>query len=115
MIIASQLVSVPWIDAKHYASIQTMDEARHVAFGVRSLRGYYDDMAEGWKREEVRTAILASEASRMMRGTLFMRVVPNIKRLGLLTPRVRRAFEALDILQFEGMDPEFQEKALGLA
>jgi len=120
------------------------DEARHVAFGVHSLRGYYDDMpanelrdredfliyacelsrnrmvAEeiadvmGWKRDEVRAAMLASPASRMVRGALFMRVVPNLKRLGLLTPRVREAFEKLGILQFESMDPELQEKHLGL-
>ena len=31
MIVASQLVGgVPWLDAKYYASTQTMDEARHV-------------------------------------------------------------------------------------
>ena len=39
MIVASQLVSaVPWIDAKFYASSQTMDEARHVEVFSRYLR-----------------------------------------------------------------------------
>ena len=121
------------------------DESRHVAFGMHSLKGYYDDMptvelrdredfliyacelsrnrmiplemAEvmGWKREEMAEAMLNSPASRLVRQALFMRVVPNLKRLGLLTPRVREAFDRLGILQFENADPEFQEKLLGLA
>jgi hypothetical protein len=32
---------------------------------------------------------------------MFSKIVPNLKRLGLLTPRVRKAFEQLDILRFE--------------
>lgn len=121
------------------------DESRHVAFGVLSLKGYYDDMPEperraredfliyacemtrnrmvgaeiadvmGWNRNEVRSAVLNSPTGRAVRGALFARVVPNLKRLGLLTPRVRQAFTDLDIIQFEHMDPEFQEKQLGLA
>jgi hypothetical protein len=120
------------------------DESRHVAFGVQSLQGYYDDMSEselrdredfliyacelsrdrlvayeiadamGWDRDEVRKAQLESPVGKMVRSALFMRVVPNLKRLGLLRPRVREAFEKLEILQFENMDPELQEKQLGL-
>jgi hypothetical protein len=120
------------------------DESRHVAFGVHSLKGYYDDMSEsemrdredfliyacqlsrdrlvayeiadamGWDRDEVRQAQLDSPVGKMVRSALFMRVVPNLKRLGLLTPRVRDAFEKLEIIQFENMDPELQEKQFGL-
>ena len=43
-----------------------------------------------------------------------MRIVPNLKRLGLLSPRVREAFARLDILQFENASPEEQDRALGL-
>jgi hypothetical protein len=32
-----------------------------------------------------------------------MRIVPNIKRLGLLTPFLRQGFEELGIIQFEDM------------
>ena len=39
MIVASQLVGgVPWIEAKYYASSQTMDEARHVEVFSRYVR-----------------------------------------------------------------------------
>jgi len=121
------------------------DEARHVAFGVLSLKGYYQEMPAGELAEredfvieacllmrdrlvgeeiaeavgfdpiEVREIILESPIMQMFRQALFARVVPNIKRLGLLTPRVRRAFEEMRVIQFEDADPEAQDRALGLA
>jgi hypothetical protein len=120
------------------------DEARHVAFGVLSLRGYYDDMpaselrdredflieacllmrdrlvgeevseAVGFDPEEVRLISLQSPMLMLFRQALFARVVPNVKRLGLLTPYVRKAFMEMGILQFEDQDPEALDRALGL-
>jgi hypothetical protein len=120
------------------------DESRHVAFGVLSLVDYYRDMPEnerreredfviyacelmrnrlvgdqianamGWNREEVKQQVLASPPALAFRSMLFARVVPNLKRLGLLTPRVRASFGELGILQFEDADPEAQDRALGL-
>ena len=226
MIVASQLVGgVPWMDAKYYASTQTMDEARHVevfsrylreklewewpinaslrelldatitdsrwdfkylgmqviieglamaafgnlhklaqepllkellyyvmrdesrhvAFGVLSLRDYYTDMpanelrdredfiiyacelmrnrlvgsqiadAMGWNVKEVEALVLASPIGQAFRQMIFARVVPNLKRLGLITPRVREAFEKLQIIRFESDDPEAQDRELGFA
>ena len=45
------------------------------------------------------------------RQMLFSKIVPNLKRLGLLTPRVREVYAKLDLLRFEHMkdcveDPE---------
>ena len=107
------------------------DEARHVAFGVLSLRGYYDHMpaSELADREDfivessrlmndrflfrevwecmgmpVAEAIAytrASEGQQMFRKLLFSKIVPNIKKLGLLTPRVRAGFTELDVIHFE--------------
>jgi hypothetical protein len=121
------------------------DESRHVAFGMLSLRDYYGDMKEsevhdredfiiyacelmrnrlvgdqiagamGWDREEVRQTVLASPPAQIFRRMIFARVVPNLKRLGLLTPRVREAFARLGILEFEDADTEAQDRALGLA
>ena len=119
------------------------DESRHVAFGILSLRGYYEDMpaneladredfivyaselmrnrllgvqiaeAMGWDVREVQRHVLESEAGLRFRSMLFMRVVPNLKKLGLLTPKVREAFERLQILQFEDYDPEQSDRELG--
>jgi len=110
------------------------DEARHVAFGVLSLKGVYTDMNERDLREredfilessrlmrdrflgqevwehmgmpvnECLDLALASESMRVFRTLLFSKIVPNVKRLGLLTPRVRRGFEELDVIQFESWD-----------
>lgn len=111
------------------------DEARHVAFGVLSLRGYYETMsgAELRDREDfvleashlLRDRFLAQEVwatvglpqaeceaaaessimMRMFRRLLFSKIVPNVKRLGLLTPRVRAGFEELDVIEYESWEP----------
>ena len=121
------------------------DESRHVAFGMLSLAEFYRDIppaelrdredfiiyacelmrnrlvgdqissAMGWDREEVKRVVLDSAPAQMFRRMLFARVVPNLRRLGLLTPRVREAFAGLGILEFEHADPEAQDRALGLA
>ncbi len=121
------------------------DESRHVAFGVLSLKGFYLDMpgnelrdredfvieacrlmrdrllAEevseyiGFNKQEVREIVLQSPVMRMFRESLFSRIVPNLKKLGLLTPYVRQAFDELGILQFENVDPEAADRAVGLA
>ncbi len=111
------------------------DESRHVAFGVLALEGYYGDLTEaerrereeflyegcrlmrdrllmedvweemGWPKDEVRDIVLHSEQMREFRKMLFSKVVPNVKRLGLLTPYVRERFAELDILKFEHEEP----------
>jgi len=137
-----QLAQEPLVkDLVHYVM---KDESRHVAFGVISLRDYYTDMPEherrdredfvieacelmrdrllaeevseymGFEVETVRRMVLESPIMKMFRQALFARVVPNIKRLGLLTPHVRQAFERLEIIQFEDVDPEAQDRAIGL-
>ena len=120
------------------------DESRHVAFGVLSLKGFYDDMPAselrdredfvieacrlmrdrligdeiseymGFPTEDVREIVLQSPILQLFRQQLFSRVVPNLKGLGLLTPYVRTAFEEMRILQFEDLDPAEQDRALGL-
>jgi hypothetical protein len=119
------------------------DESRHVAFGVLSLRDYYDDMsaselsdredfiiyaselmrdrligselarAMGWDAEEVRQQVLNSEAGRLFRNMLFQRITPNLKRLGLLTPKVREAYTRMDLIKFEDFDAEAADRQLG--
>lgn len=108
------------------------DEARHVAFGVVSLRGFYgdgfsapelreredfvieachllqarmrlDDVFErlGW---EVKPWTEWAQNTHLMKGfqqSTFSNIVPNLKRLGLLTPRMRAAFEQMGILKYE--------------
>jgi len=44
------------------------------------------------------------------RQILFSKIVPNLKRLGLLTPRVREKFAALNILEFESLPDSTTEE-----
>jgi para-aminobenzoate N-oxygenase AurF len=111
------------------------DESRHVAFGVLSLNEQFlslsaaerrereeflyegcrlmrdrllmEDVWEvmGWPVEEVRGIVLASPQMQEFRKMLFAKIVPNVKRLGLLTPWVRERFAELGILQFEHEEP----------
>jgi len=121
------------------------DESRHVAFGVLALRDYYKDLspaemsdredfiiyacelmrnrlaggevarAMGWNEEEVIKVVMESQSGQVFRSMLFMRIVPNLRKLGLITPRVREAFERLDIIKFEHFDTDEQDRELGLA
>lgn len=120
------------------------DEARHVAFGVLSLEEVYKDMTatELKEREEfvieaamlMRDRLLMHEVWERMgfdvdtwvnwslntpfmggfRQILFSKIVPNLKRLGLLTPRVRDAFEKIGVLHFENMPDSTQDETVSL-
>ncbi len=111
------------------------DESRHVAFGVLALKDAYRDMAaselrdredfiieasrllrdrflgqEVWERlgfpqKECEEYAERSEAMQFFRKLLFMKIVPNVKRLGLLTPYVRRGFEELGVIEYENWEP----------
>ena len=111
------------------------DEARHVAFGVLSLRDHYADMTEAelavreefsaeacwlmrdrlypklvWEEfglpvKEILDITDKSETLRQFRTMLFSKIVPNVKRLGLLKDRLRAQFAKLGILGFEEWEP----------
>ncbi len=123
----------------HYVMV---DEARHVAFGVLALRDLYGDMKESerleredfvyeaavlmrdrflfdqvWEKLGMPVAecveiALRSEAQVMFRQMLFSKIVPAVKKCGLLSPRQRVRFEKLGILQFETWDDPFESLAL---
>jgi hypothetical protein len=128
-----QTTNEPLIKQITYMIMQ--DEARHVAFGVMALKDAYVDMAanelrdredfvivaskllrdrflmqEVWERcglpqKECEAAAEASEGMRLFRKLLFSKIVPNVKRLGLLTPYVRKGFEELGVIEYETWEP----------
>jgi hypothetical protein len=115
------------------------DESRHVAFGVISLEEVYKDMTANELRERedfvmesthlMRERLLMqpvferlgwpadvwvpwAQNTPFMKGfrqMLFSKIVPNLKRLGLLTPRVRDMYAKLDLLRFENMKDSVEE------
>lgn len=128
----SQTATEPLI--KRIVHMIMQDEARHVAFGVLSLKGIYDEMSESelrdredfiveaarhmrerflmqevWENmgmpiQESLDAVRESAVMRFFQTLLFSKIVPNTKRLGLLTPRVRKGFEELGVIQYESWD-----------
>jgi hypothetical protein len=112
------------------------DEARHVAFGRLALRDYYPQLtqAERDQREEfavegcylLRDRFLGEqvwehlglpvdECARHMdrcelmgifRTSLFTRIVPTMKEIGLWGPRIRKAYADMGILGFADADLE---------
>jgi hypothetical protein len=107
------------------------DEARHVAFGVLSLREHCRTLGErdrteredfvyeaavlmrdrilnrdvwntmGMDADACVAAALQSPLAKEFRRRLFSKIVPNVKSLGLLSERQRERFAALGILEFE--------------
>jgi hypothetical protein len=109
------------------------DEARHVTFGVNYLEEYLKTLTDaereeraefafeacvvmrtrliatdvyrqfGWPVEEATAIATGGEQRQKFRNLIFARVVPNLKRIGLLTPGVRPKFEQLGLLEFESL------------
>jgi len=107
------------------------DESRHVAFGVLSLREFCENLSEKDRNEREEFVYEAcvlmrdritnrevwesmgldpdeciahsdqSDLAKQFRYRLFSKIVPNVKSLGLLSPKQRARFEALGILEFE--------------
>ena len=51
--------------------------------------------------DQCKKQFLASPDMAAFRSLMFSKVVPNLRKLGLLTPRVREGFEQLGILRYE--------------
>jgi hypothetical protein len=115
------------------------DEARHVAFGVLSLRDFYREQPESVKREredfvyeaarlmrdrflfqevwekqglpakECMEIALHNQGQVMFRQMLFAKIVPAIKKMDLLSDRQRQRFAELGILQFESWADPFAD------
>jgi len=117
------------------------DEARHVAFGVLSLRDYYRDQSDAVLREredfvfeaarlmrdrfmfqevwekmgmpvqKCIDATMNSQSQIMFRQLLFAKIVPAVKKMGLLSERQRARFTELGIIQFESWADPFEVEA----
>ncbi len=112
------------------------DEARHVAYGVLALRNYYNDMSEkdrlerqefiyestvkmrdrlfstqvaekmGIPKEEIVTFLTDSQYIREFRSLMFVNVVPNIKKIGLLDGFLEEKYAEMGILHLQDFDTE---------
>lgn len=118
---------------KQIVELVMRDEGRHVAFGVNYLEDWIkllpaeerEDRAEfayqacvvmrdrlfgmdvareyGFDIEKARAHVLDSTVIGLFRELLFERIMPNLKRVALLTDRVRPKYEALGALRYEDL------------
>jgi len=118
---------------KDIVGLVMRDEGRHVAFGVNYLEDWIralqpheiEERAQfayeacvvmrdrlvsttvaeefGFTKEEALEINNASQGGKAFRTFLFERMIPNLKRIGLLTDAIRPKFEALGVLQFEDL------------
>jgi len=63
----------------------------------------------GWEEDLWTDWMLQTPFMVGFRQMLFSKIVPNLKRIGLLTPRVRAEYEKLDLLRFESMKDSVEE------
>lgn len=118
---------------KELIYLVTRDEARHVTFGVNYLEEYVKTLTDeekeeraefayeacvisrerlvatdvfahfGWDVEEARQRVMEGFVMSTFRDLLFQRVIPNLKRIGLMTDGIRPKFESLGILDYENL------------
>ena len=109
------------------------DEARHVTFGVNYLEEFVATLSEeeredraqfayeacivsrdrlirndvfryfGWDVDDARQALVERGLNEDFLNMLYARIIPNLKRIGLLTDRVRPKFEEMGVLDFEDL------------
>ena len=110
------------------------DEARHVTFGVNYLEEFVATLSDkekeeraefayeacvvmrnrfgsdnvmkhyGWNAEEAQEVLNQSENARLFNNLLFAKIMPNLKRIGLLTEKTQEKYEEMDILQFQDLE-----------
>ena len=116
---------------KQVIALVMRDEGRHVAFGVNYLEDWIkalpqeeiEDRAEfayqatlimrdrlfsldvareyGFDLEAVHKHIIESQVIKLFQHLLFERIIPNFKRVGLLTEKIRPKFEAMGAMAYE--------------
>ena len=109
------------------------DESRHVAFGVTYMEDFVkalspeeiEDRAQfayeacvimreriigtdvfayfGWPEEASRQVVLEAKIMDEFRKLLFTRIMPNLKKVGLITDKVRPLYEKLGVLELENL------------
>jgi len=112
------------------------DEARHVAFGLLALQDAYRDITAAERRDRedfvieaarlLRDRIVAeqvydrlglpvaecldfmdrSDIMNVYRMSLFARVVPTVKRIGLWSDKIQQAFIDLGVMAYANAEPD---------
>ncbi len=68
-------------------------------FGSTNVINHY-----GWDAEAAAQAQIGSEAGRLFNNLLFSKIMPNLKKIGLLNDEVSEKYEEMGILEFKDLD-----------
>ena len=109
------------------------DEARHVTFGVNYLEEFVKTLSDeekeeraefayeacvvsrdrligtdvfryfGWDVDETRDKLVELGLNADFLNMLYTRIIPNLKRIGLLTDKIRPKFEEMGVLDYENL------------
>jgi hypothetical protein len=109
------------------------DEARHVTFGVNYLEEFVQTLSDeekeeraqfayeacivsrdrligtdvfryfGWDVDETRDKLVELGLNADFLNMLYARIIPNLKRIGLLTDKIRPKFEEMGVLDYENL------------
>jgi hypothetical protein len=82
-------------------------EATHLLHDRLLMHQVFDRL--GWEKKVWVPWIQETPFMKGFRQMTFSKIVPNLKRLGLLTPRVRAEFAKLDLLRFEDLKDSVEE------
>jgi hypothetical protein len=58
--------------------------------------------------DEIREMIANDQTNDEFRNLLFTRILPNLKRIGLLTDKVKPLYDELGLLKYENADSDFE-------
>lgn len=94
-----------WIRALPQAEIEERAQFAYEACVVMKNRLISTNVAEefGFTREEALEINAKTQGGQAFRKFLFERMIPNLKRVGLLTEAIRPKFEELGVLEFENL------------
>jgi len=96
---------------RHYVDEhQTTPEREDWAFEIVLLlrnrffaHEFYDEFyGHAMTRAQWDELVLASDLMAAFRDTMLKRIIPNLRRIGLLSPRVQARYEAIDALRYAG-------------
>jgi P-aminobenzoate N-oxygenase AurF len=92
---------------KEMSGTERKEREEFVAEGAHTLYEHLcaDDIWEpmGLSKKECSHLVRNSEVANSMRRSIFRRLVPTIREMGLLSPRVRDTFEKLGVLDYAAM------------
>ncbi len=60
----------------------------------------------GWNVDEAQEVLNQSDGATLFNNLLFTKIMPNLKKIGLITEKTAEKYEEMNILQFKDLDDD---------